>query len=43
MESLDLTPTKFSLVFLVISTHQSVNQEHCAILQLLVDYNPNKS
>jgi hypothetical protein len=36
LESPNLTTTRFSLVFLVIPTHQSVKQEHCALLQLLV-------
>ena len=35
-ESLNSTPTRFPLVFLIISTHQRVKQEHCALLQLLV-------
>ena len=30
------TPTRFPLIFLIIHTHQSVKQEHCALLQLLV-------
>jgi hypothetical protein len=36
LESPNLTPTRFPLVFLVIPTHQSLKQEHCALLQLLV-------
>jgi hypothetical protein len=36
LESANLTATRFPLVFLVIPTHQSVKQEHCALLQLLV-------
>jgi hypothetical protein len=36
LESPDLTPTRFPLVFLVIPTHQRVKQEHCVLLQLLV-------
>ena len=35
-ESPNSTPTRFPLVFLIISTHQRVKQEHCALLQLLV-------
>ena len=30
------TPTRFPFIFLIIPTHQSVKQEHCALLQLLV-------
>ena len=30
------TPTRFPLIFLIIPTHKSVKQEHCALLQLLV-------
>jgi hypothetical protein len=36
LESLNLTPTRFPLVFLVSPTHQSVKQENFALLQLLV-------
>jgi hypothetical protein len=36
LESPNLTPTRFPLVFSVIPTHQSVKQEHCVLLQLLV-------
>ena len=35
-ESPNSTPTRFPLVFLIISTHQRVKHEHCALLQLLV-------
>ena len=30
------TPTRFPIIFLIIPTHQSVKQEHYALLQLLV-------
>jgi hypothetical protein len=35
-QSSNSTPTRFPLVFLIIPTHQSVKQEHCALLQLLI-------
>ena len=35
-KSPNLTPTRFPLVFLIISKHQKVKQEHCALLQLLI-------
>ena len=35
-QSSNSTPSRFPLVFLIIPTHQSVKQEHCALLKLLI-------